>query len=69
MILEKSVPEDVMAIDRRAVSVSQAARLLGFTLKYVYDLLHSGRLKAKKKSGRWKIPISEISARRNAREE
>jgi len=32
-----------------SVSVPEAARRLGFTLKYVYDLLYSGRLKAEKR--------------------
>jgi excisionase family DNA binding protein len=45
------------------VSVPEAAKRLGFTLKYVYDLLYSGRLKAEKKMGRWRIPIEEIEAR------
>jgi excisionase family DNA binding protein len=45
------------------VSVPEAARLLGVTMKYVYDLLYSGRLKAEKKMGRWRIPTEEIEAR------
>ena len=49
------------------LSVSEAARSLGFTLKYVYDLLYSGRLKADKKQGRWRIPAAEIKARLKAR--
>ena len=49
------------------LTVPEAARRLGFTLKYVYDLLHSGRLKAEKKKGRWKIPTEEIEARLKVR--
>ena len=45
------------------VSVPEAAKRLGFTLKYVYDLVYSGRLKAEKKMGRWRIPTEEIEAR------
>ena len=45
------------------VSVPEAAKRLGFTLKYVYDLLYSGRLKADKQMGRWRIPTEEIEAR------
>lgn len=52
-----------------SVSVPEAARRLGFTLKYVYDLLYSGRLKAEKKLGRWRIPTEEIEARLKMRRE
>jgi len=51
------------------VSVPEAARLLGFTLKDVYDLLYSGRLKAEKRMGRWRIPMEEIEARLQKRGE
>jgi excisionase family DNA binding protein len=54
-------------MERPNVSVPEAARRLGFTLKYVYDLLYSGRLKAEKKMGRWRIPIEEIEARLKVR--
>jgi hypothetical protein len=33
---------------------------LGFTLKYLYDLVYSGRIKADKVAGRWRIPATEI---------
>lgn len=52
-----------------SVSVSETARRLGFTLKYVYDLLYSGRLKAEKERGRWRIPSEEIEARLKMRGE
>jgi len=42
------------------VSVPVAARRLGWTLRYVYDLLYAGRLKASKVAGRWRIPAAEI---------
>jgi excisionase family DNA binding protein len=48
---------------KESVSVPEAAKRLGFTLKYVYDLVYSGRLKAEKKLGRWKISAEEIEAR------
>jgi excisionase family DNA binding protein len=41
-------------------SIPEAARQLGFTLKYVYDLVYSGRIKADKVAGRWRIPVTEI---------
>ena len=43
-------------------SVPAAARHLGFTLKYVYDLVYAGRLKAEKIAGRWRIAASDINA-------
>jgi excisionase family DNA binding protein len=33
------------------------------TLKWVYDLLRSGQIKAKKIGGRWHIPKTEIEER------
>jgi excisionase family DNA binding protein len=46
-----------------SVSVPEAAKRLGYTTKYVYDLLYSGRLKAEKEMGRWRIPAEEIESR------
>jgi len=42
------------------LSIPEAARQLGITLKYLYDLVYSGRLKAEKIAGRWRIPATEI---------
>ena len=44
-------------------SVPATARKLGCTLRYVYDLVYAGRLKAEKVAGRWQIPLAEIEAR------
>ena len=48
---------------KNTLSVPAAARQLGYTLKYVYDLVYSGRIKADKIAGRWHIPVSEVEAR------
>jgi len=45
------------------LTVPAAARRLGFTLKYVYDLIYSGRLQAEKLGGRWHIPVTAVDAR------
>jgi len=45
------------------VTVPAAARQLGFTLKYVYDLIYSGRMRGEKVAGRWHIPVAEVNAR------
>lgn len=50
-------------------TVPEAARAMGFTLKYLYDLVHSGRLTAKKVAGRWQISKAEIEARLRKRGE
>ena len=47
---------------KNSLSVPEVARKLGFTLKYVYDLVYAGKLKAEKVAGRWKIPVSEVNA-------
>ena len=52
-----------MPKEKEFISVSEAARKLGCTLGYVYDLLYAGRLKAEKITGRWKIPTAEVEAR------
>jgi len=47
--------------DSTTLTVPRAARQLRVTLKYVYDLVYSGRLRAEKVAGRWKIPASEVA--------
>jgi excisionase family DNA binding protein len=44
-------------------SVSDAAKQLHCTTKYVYDMLHSGALNATKTDGHWQIPASAIAAK------
>ena len=53
----------VMAKNENFLSVREAAVKLGVTLRWVYDMLYSGRLKAEQHVGRWRIPRSEIEAR------
>lgn len=47
----------------QTLSVSESAKRLGFTLKYVYDLVYSGRLPAQKVAGCWQISAAEVDAR------
>jgi excisionase family DNA binding protein len=50
------------------VSVRQAAQRLNCTLKWVYDLLYSGRLPGQKVGGKqWRIPLSAVNERIRAR--
>ena len=45
------------------LSVTEAARLLKCTTKYVYDLLRSGALEASKADGQWRIQKAPIESR------
>lgn len=53
---------------RKELTVSQASRTLGITLDYVYRLIYSGKLVARKSEGRWLIPVSNVESRLKARE-
>jgi excisionase family DNA binding protein len=52
-----------MIANKEFFGVPATARKLGWTLRYVYDLIYAGRLKAEKVSGRWQIPVTEVEAR------
>ena len=50
------------------LSVRQAAMKMDCTLKFVYDLLHAGRLSGAAKIGRtWRIPVRAVEERLKAR--
>jgi len=53
---------------QKTSTVQEAARTLGWTLKYIYDLIYSGRMTAEKVAGRWHIPETEIEARLRKRD-
>jgi len=44
-------------------SVQQAARAMQCSLKWIYDLVLSGQIRAKKVDGRWRIPKAEVEER------
>jgi excisionase family DNA binding protein len=48
---------------QKTLSVREAAKQLGCTLKYVYDLLYSGRLAGEKVGRQWRIPAGALRAR------
>ena len=51
------------------VSVKEAARRRGCTLKYVYDLLAAGRIPGARKIGKvWQIPLGGVAPVKEARE-
>jgi excisionase family DNA binding protein len=45
------------------IGVREAARRLGVTLKYIYDLLYTGRLPGRKIGRVWHIPVESVQAR------
>jgi excisionase family DNA binding protein len=56
-------------MEKQEISVAEAARRLGVALTYVYSLLWSGKLKARKVNGQWQIPSEAIQSRLKARGE
>jgi excisionase family DNA binding protein len=50
-----------------SVGVREAARKLGCTTKYIYDLLYGGQLRGFKVGKTWSIPLELIEARLKAR--
>lgn len=49
-------------------TVRQAALRLGYSLKFVYDLLYAGRFRGARKIRRtWRIPARAVEARLRAR--
>ncbi len=52
-----------------AVSIRDAARQLGVSIRFVYDLVWSGKLPAQKVDKVWRIPASDIEARLKRRGE
>jgi excisionase family DNA binding protein len=50
-----------------AVSIRDAARQLGVSIRFVYDLVWSGKLPAQKVDKVWRIPAEAIQNRLRAR--
>lgn len=51
------------------VSVKEAARRRGCTLKYIYDLLAAGRIPGARKIGKlWHLPVGAAAPANEARE-
>ena len=48
---------------QKTIGIAEAARRLNVTLKYIYDLVYSGKLTAEKAGRTWRIPVSAIEAR------
>ena len=48
---------------REAMSIKDAARQLGVSIRFVYDLVWSGKLPAQKVDKVWRIRASAVEAR------
>ena len=53
----------------KTLGIAEAARRLNVTLKYVYDLVYSGRLPAEKVNRTWRISASAVETRLKQRGE
>jgi len=60
--IDHEAEEEVMRTTE-LISVRAFARRKGWTLKYVYDLLYSGRLPGRKIGRRWVIPAEALKPR------
>jgi excisionase family DNA binding protein len=50
------------------LSVIEAARKMGVTLKYIYDLVQAGKLTATKQHKKWRISAKALDERIKNRE-
>lgn len=55
-------------VQKKEFTASEAARVLKIDLAYVYRLIWSGKLPARKEGPRWLIPAGAIDARQKQRE-
>jgi excisionase family DNA binding protein len=52
--------EDMLDLYKPVLSVSQAAKLLGYNAKEVRRLLGQGKLSGKKVNNQWRIPLKAV---------
>ena len=53
-----------MKVDElKTIGIAETARRLNVTLKYVYDLVYSGKLPAQKTGRTWRISASAVNLR------
>jgi len=53
----------------QSLRVRDAAKSLGVSIKFVYDLIWAGKLEAEKIGKTWRIPESAVEGRRKKRGE
>ena len=52
----------------KEMNVVEASRRLGISLDALYRLIYAAKMPARKKEGRWLLPVAAVEARRKARE-
>ncbi len=57
----KSIVSDTTGNTHSIITVTQAVELLGVSRATIYNMISSGRLKAQKENGRWKIEIHSLN--------
>lgn len=59
-VLEEFPATDMMDLYKPLLSVSQAAKILGYNAKDVRRLLGQGKLSGKKINNQWRIPLKAV---------
>ena len=59
-VLKEYPPTEVLDLYRPLLSVSQAAKILGYNAKEVRRLLGQGKLSGKKINNQWRIPLKAV---------
>lgn len=59
-VLETLPTEEMMDLYRPLLSVSQAAKLLGYKPKEVRRLLGQGKISGKKVGNEWRVPLKAV---------
>jgi excisionase family DNA binding protein len=54
----------IMPKDQSTLTPQEVARELKWPVRSIYALIRSGKMRAVKDTGRWKIPADEIDKRR-----
>ena len=57
----KTIVSDELDNTHSIITVTQAVELLGVSRATIYNMISSGRLKAQKENGRWKIEIHSLN--------
>ena len=59
-VLQEHDPAEVLDLYKPLLSVSQAAKLLGYNAKEVRRLLGQGKISGKKINNQWRIPLKAV---------
>lgn len=50
----------ILQIERKAVSVAEAAKMIGISINRAYELVRSGEMPAKHVGKRWLVPLAAL---------